>query len=194
MMTTTTTTDLSATLRELLAADPIIMDMLAAVRSLDLPDGWMTAGVVRNRVWDHLHGYTEPTPLNDIDIIYLDPEDVDEASEKRFEAILRERMPRQPWSIKNQTRMAMRNGDPPYRSISQALEHWCETPTTVAVRLNSANKIKILAPFGLTDLFDLIVRPTPFASTHSNKLAQYRERMIKKNWPRQWPRIRVLDL
>ncbi|MGI9503863.1 MAG: nucleotidyltransferase family protein, partial [Geminicoccaceae bacterium] len=54
-------------LTDLIHADPAMMTALAAVRSLALKDGWITAGFVRNRVWDHLHGFPKPTPLNDID-------------------------------------------------------------------------------------------------------------------------------
>ncbi len=186
--------DLTIFLQELLASDPEVLAMLATVRSLDLPDCWITAGLVRNHVWDHLHGYEEPTALNDIDVIYFDAGNLDEQAEKRLENDLHDRLPGHPWSVKNQPRMAYRNGDRPYRSISHALEHWCETPTAVAIRLNASDDIDILAPFGLDDLFGLVVRPTPFTRTNPQKLAQYRARMKKKNWPRQWPRIRVLGL
>lgn len=185
---------LNIRLRHVLDTDPTVREMLAAVRSLELPDCWMTAGVVRNRVWDCLHGYDEPTALNDIDVIYVDPDDLDEASEKRMEGALRAHQPEHPWSVKNQARMALRNGDTPYRSAAHALEHWCETPTAVGIGLNTMDGIEIIAPLGLDDLFNLIVRPTPFARAHPNKLAQYRERMAKKNWSRQWPRLRVLGL
>lgn len=186
--------DLRARLHDFLIADPEILGMLATVRSLDLPDGWVTAGVIRNRVWDDLHGYDEPTALNDVDVVYFDPGNLDKASEKRLETDLHQRQPQHPWSVKNQARMALRNGDGPYRSVNHALEHWCETPTAVAARQNAEGGIDIIAPLGLDDLFGLTVRPTPFASAHPKKLAQYRERMAKKNWPRRWPRIRVLDL
>lgn len=180
-------------LRDLLSSDLRILEMLGAVRSLDLPDSWITAGAVRNSVWDHLHGYDDSTPLNDVDVIYFDPHDTDEETEKCLEDQLHQRLPAHPWSVKNQVRMAKRNGDAPYHSTEHALEHWCETPTAVGVRLNANDHIEIIAPFGLDDLLGLIVRPTPFAKCHPRKLAQYRERMIKKNWPSRWPRIRVLE-
>lgn len=184
--------DLGFKLRDILLADDSVLGMLDAVASLDLPDCWITAGLIRNRVWDDLHGYQQPTALNDIDVIYFDPKHLNEAAEKSLDARLQKRLPDYPWSVKNQARMAIRNGDRPYRSTAHALEHWCEIPTAVAIRFASRDKIEIMAPFGLDDLFGLIVRPTPFARTHPHKLAQYRERMSKKNWPRQWPRIRVL--
>ncbi|MDH3659661.1 MAG: nucleotidyltransferase family protein [Alphaproteobacteria bacterium] len=188
------TSDLTSPLIDLIQSDAAMLTALQAVRALDLPDGWISAGFVRNRVWDHLHGFDEATPLNDIDVIVFDPVRLDDAHEKRLEAELCRLRPGLPWQVKNQVRMAERNDDRPYRSIDDALEHWCETPTAIGVRLDSKERIEITAPLGLGDLFDLVVKPTPFARNHPHKLAQYRERMIKKNWPRTWPRIRVLGL
>lgn len=179
---------------DLIRADVSMLAVLSAVRALDLPDCWIAAGFVRNRVWDHLHGYTEATPPNDIDVIYYDPDNLDEAFEKNSETALRENLADKPWSVKNQARMAGVNDDPPYRDTAHALEHWCETPTTVGARLNGHDEIEIIAPLGFDDLFALIVRPTPHAASHPAKLDQYRKRMAKKNWPRLWPRIRVLGL
>lgn len=180
-------------LLDLILADPAMMAALHAVKSLDLKESWITAGFIRNRVWDHLHGFAKPTPLNDVDVIYFDPDRIDPAFEKRLDDTLAQHMPDLPWQVKNQARMAERNGDPPYRSIDDALQHWCETPTAIGARLNARSQIEITAPLGLDDLFGLVVRPTPFARSHPHKLAQYRERMARKNWPRLWPRIRVLE-
>jgi hypothetical protein len=183
-----------ATLVDLICADRWRLDALQAVRSLDLPDCWIAAGFVRNRVWDHLHGYREPTPLNDIDVVYFDTGVLEKDVEKRLEAGLAEAMPGLPWSVKNQARMAVVNGDPPYANSAHALTCWCETPTPVGARLSGDDRIELIAPLGLDDLFDLIVRPTPHAGSHPRRLAQYRERMARKNWPRLWPKVKVLNL
>ncbi|MEM8950418.1 MAG: nucleotidyltransferase family protein [Pseudomonadota bacterium] len=182
------------TLIDLVRSDLAMMAALAAVRELSLPDGWIAAGFVRNRVWDHLHGYAKSTPLNDIDVVYFDSACLDEAVEKRFEAALHQRLAGLPWSVKNQARMAAINGDQPYRDTADALEHWCETPTPIGLRLIEEGGLQMLAPLGLEDLFALTVRPTPFAREHPPKLAQYKERMARKNWPGLWPGIRVLEL
>ena len=179
---------------ELIRSDVAMMQALAAVRALDLPDCWIAAGFVRNRVWDHLHNYAEPTPPNDIDVVYFDPDNLEEAAEKRLEAALQSHRSGEPWSVKNQGRMALVNGDPPYRDTAHALMHWCETPTPVGARLDAGGRVEITAPLGIDDLFDLIVRPTPHAKRHPEKFEQYRMRMAKKNWPRHWPKVRVLML
>ncbi len=175
----------------LVAADGWMMAALAAVAGLGLPDCWIGAGFLRGAVWDRLHGYQARTPLDDSDVIYFDPEAPDPAAELALERRLGEALPGLPWSVKNQARMHLRNGDAPYGSSADALAHWLETPTAVAVRLNEGGGLELLAPLGTRDLLGLVVRPTPHARTHEHRLAAYRARLESKNWPAKWPRLRV---
>ena len=108
---------------------------LAAVADLGLPDGWIGAGFLRTPVWDRLHGKNTATPLDDLDVVFFDPSNLDPATEARLEARLRAAQPGLNWQVRNQARMHLRNGDRPYRSTADALRHWLETPTAVALRL-----------------------------------------------------------
>ena len=176
----------------LVAADGWMMAALAGVAELGLPDCWIGAGFLRGAVWDRLHGYASRTPLDDIDVVYFDPKTRDPAAERALERRLGEDLPGLPWSVKNQARMHLRNGDAPYGSSADALAHWLETPTAVALRLNDAGGPELLAPLGTRDLLDLVVRPTPHARTHEHRLAAYRARLESKNWPARWPKLRVV--
>ncbi len=175
----------------LVAGDAWMMAALAAVARLGLPDAWIGAGFLRGAVWDRLHGYGSRTPLDDIDVVYFDPGAPDPAAEAALETRLGARLPGLPWSVKNQARMHLRNGDAPYRDSAEALAHWLETPTAVALRLNEAGRLELLAPLGTEDLLGLVVRPTPHARTQEHRLAAYRARLEKKNWPAKWPKLRV---
>ncbi len=179
-----------AQLRAWLAADPWRLACLAAVAALDLPDGWIGAGFLRNLAWDRLHGFTAPTPLADVDVIYFEPASGLER-EAEIEAALASRLERVPWSVRNQARMHVRNGDAPYRNTEDALRHWLETPTAVAARMTGGGELEILAPFGLADLFALTVRPTPHARSRRDRLKDYRLRMAEKAWPAIWPDVQV---
>ena len=113
------------------------------------------------------------TPLNDIDVIFFDPADVRVERETATERRLLSVAPGPLWSVKNQARMHIRNGDDPYRDTSHALTCWCETPTAIAAR-SIGGLIELIAPLGVEDLLALVVRPTPhFAS----KMHVYRERV-----------------
>jgi hypothetical protein len=43
-----------------------------AAREVNAPEWWIGAGAIRTAVWDRLHGYAQPTPLADLDLIYFD--------------------------------------------------------------------------------------------------------------------------
>ncbi len=183
-------TALEARLRAWLMADAWRMACLEAVTALGLPDGWVGAGFLRNLAWDRRHGFANPTPLADVDVIFFDPDSGAEG-ESEIEAALGRRLPGVAWSARNQARMHERNGDPPYRDTADALVHWLETPTAVAARLTAGGGVELLAPFGLADLFALTVRPTPHARARPDRLAAYRRRMAGKAWPAVWPGVRV---
>ncbi len=163
------------------------MAMLRAVARLRLPDCWIGAGFVRNLVWDRLHGFAEPTPLTDIDVLYFDRTDRSRSSEQAIEARLRRAIPGEPWSVRNQARMHRRNHDAPYRSTCHALSFWAETPTAVAVGLHHAG-LAVIAPFGTRDLMTLTIRPT---ARFRHKMAVYRDRVGAKNWQARWPDLIV---
>ncbi len=184
-------TDRQARLRALILGDPWRLQVLTAARGLALPDWAIGAGFVRSAVWDHLQGFTERSALDDIDLLYFDPGDLSEDREKAYDRRLGEAAPGIPWSVKNQARMHLRNDDAPYRGTEDALRHWLETPTAVAVRLETDGRLTVMAPHGLDDLWAMRTRPTP---SGRRRHAEYAARMKAKDWPGRWPRVRVMGV
>lgn len=176
-------------LRAILAADPVRIEALTLVRSLDLPDGWIGAGFVRDAVWDHLHGRTFAPPIGDVDIVWYDPRQTSPELDREFEDRLKQANPAFDWSVKNQARMHHRNTDSPYQSVNDAMRFWPETATAVAVRLTSSGTLDICAPFGLCDLFGLVIRPTP--TFESERRATFDQRVSTKAWLSRYPLLKV---
>ncbi|HEX6922938.1 MAG TPA: nucleotidyltransferase family protein, partial [Bacillales bacterium] len=174
------------TLIDMIQNDRQIMKALQSVRELNLPEGCISAGMIRNFVWDVKHGYEQRTPLNDIDVLYYDPSDIQEKTEKEYERELREKEPNFPWSVKNEARMHLRNGDNPYDSVEDAMKHWAETATAVAVKLEGNGELSVIAPFGLDDLFGLILRRGSYVADQN----AFDQRCAKKNWLETWPKLR----
>ena len=58
----------TATVVDILWNDAAAMAQLAALRSLELPDAWIGAGFVRNRVWDTLIGRSTRRSEDDVDV------------------------------------------------------------------------------------------------------------------------------
>ena len=166
-----------------------MMRLLQSVSALGLPDSWIGAGFVRNAVWDALHGRTPNCALlNDIDVVFFDRANASPAADAAIEHRLAACAPNLPWSVKNQARMHLRNGEEPYRDTTAAIARWPETATAVAVRLQQG-RLDLLAPHGLGDLIGLIVRPTPAFAQRSHAFAC---RLRAKNWLARWPRLRII--
>jgi hypothetical protein len=182
--------ELLAELQALIASDGERMRILRLVRELELPDCWVAAGFVRSRVWDHLHERSRSPLPPDIDVIWFDAGQAEAARDASLEQVLQARENALDWSVKNQARMHERNADRPYRSAADAMVYWPETATAVGVRLSRKGVIEVAAPFGLEDLFGLVVRPTP--RFEADKHAVYLDRLRAKKWQTTWPRVTVL--
>lgn len=168
-----------------------MMVILAAVRSLNLPDCWVAAGFVRSKIWDTLHGFKERTPLADIDVIYFDRVNVREAEEKRLEEELQQLLPHVPWSVKNEARMHVVNGIMPYVSSTDAISKFPESATALGLRLDNDDELRLVAPHGVQDLLRLEVKPTPQFSRSPELMMIYKERIVKKNWEATWSKLIV---
>lgn len=173
---------------DIVSQDTYIMSILNAVEKLSLNDAWVCAGLIRNKIWDHLHNIT--TPINDIDVIYFDTSDTTLEMEKQLENELRFLLPNQPWSVKNQARMHMKSDFNPFSSSLDGVAHFPEIPTAIAVRLYN-KELEVMAPYGLQDLFEMKVRPTPFYQMNSRYYPIYIERMMKKNWDLIWEKLSI---
>lgn len=168
---------------EIISNDIYIMSILKAVEKLNINDSWVCAGLIRNEIWDTLHNIK--TPINDIDVIYFDRTDISIDNEKRLERALKSLMPNQPWSVKNQARMHEKNGVTSYSSSYDGVAHFPEVPTAIAVKLQE-NELEVISPYGLTDLFNKIVKPTPVFKENSKLYSIYIKRMEEKKWNDIW--------
>ncbi|WP_106766233.1 nucleotidyltransferase family protein [Paenibacillus faecalis] len=165
-----------------------LMRDLEWVRQLELPQGCIAAGYVRNYVWDYLHGYPNRNPMNDVDILYFDPSDFQEETEKHYDAQLKQLYDPYDWSVKNQARMHIRNEDHPYVSVAEAMKRWPETATAVGVRLDDDMNIEVIAPFGLDDLFQMVIRKSPYFKDE----AYFKSRVRGKKWLDIWPQLKMM--
>ena len=159
---------------------------LRALAAVGPAEGWLSAGFVRNAVFDSLFGRDRANTAPDLDVIYLDATDSSRERDHAFERALKAAHPG-PWEVKNQVRMAVRNGHGAYRDLAHALAHFPETATAVAVRLRD-ERLELLAPHGVADLFAGIIRRSPPADPD-----RYRDRLREKRWAERWPPLSVVN-
>lgn len=175
-----------ALVKQWLQQSPLHWQALRDARGLNLPDWCLAAGFVRNLIWDRLHGYTEVTPLNDIDLIYFDAKQASEAYDRELEVRLRAASEHN-WSVKNQARMHTRNGDRPYVSTEDAMSYWVEVETAIGVTLDEQDNPILVAPFGVSANFNSRIT----LNTKRPKPEIFRHRVQSKGWLTRWPRLSV---
>ena len=174
-------------LERYLLKDPDINRILEIVKDLDLADSWICAGTIRNFIWNH-YRFDKNT---DVDLIFYDQQ-VSYQATKELEVNLRQRYPEYQWEVKNQVFMHIHSPDTsPYQSSKDAIEKFPERCTAIGVRQTEKGDIELFAPYGLTDIYNYLVRPTPHFIGNSKRMDLYEKRIKKKNWKEQWPVITI---
>ena len=75
---------------------------------------------------------------------------------------------------------------PPYDSVEAAIDSFAATTCCLAVRLKEDGYWRVYAPHGLSDVFNLVVRPNPVQApqeVYETKAAR---------WQQAWPELTVL--
>ena len=173
---------------------PALATILQRAPGLCLPNWYLGAGCIAQTVWNRLSGRNPLENIKDADLVYFDGTDLSPESEERITVLARERFSdlSLPIDMKNQARVHLwyerRFGYQirPYRSVEEAIDSWPTTATAVAVRYNDDGAFRLYAPYGLEDLFDMIVRPNKVQITEEI----YREKVHR--WKACWPGLEVI--
>jgi hypothetical protein len=175
-------------IQQLVETDEWMMRVLRAAETLDLPDWWIGAGFLRNKVWDAIEGvHTEHN--NDVDLVYFDPNNIKPEAEWGMDEKMKSDFPFAAWEVRNQARMHYKNGFSSYTSSADGISHWVETATCVAVKLED-DELRFLFCYGLEDLVNLTARPIPAFQTHE-LIEVFYDRIAKKEWKKKWPDLKV---
>jgi hypothetical protein len=111
----------------------------------------------------------------------------------KYEARLTTADPSQDWEVTNQAFVHLwlarisETEASPFKSLLEGVSSWPETATAVAVRIGQDDDLDLLAPFGLGDLFNLVVRP----NAHCANSNAYHGRVTEKDWARRWPELKI---
>lgn len=187
---------LSLKLIDIVRADPGLMHVLRTVRGLDLPDWRLVSGAVYQAVWNARTGRPAGYGIKDYDLAYFDGSDLSYEAEdvviKKVAAAFDEPF-RSQVEVRNQARVHLwfqnRFGEPyePLHSTDEALGRFVAPTFAVGARLEADDTMTVAAPFGLEDVFAMVVRPNP-------------NRPLAKGWARtienargRWPELSVVE-
>lgn len=184
----TQTEQLAAILRR----SPVLFEAMEKARGARLKEYYIGAGCVAQTVWNHQTGNDPAYGISDIDLVYYDDTDLSSESENgvigRITALLEPGRIR--LDIKNQARVHLWYKEhfgydiKPYLSID-AINSWPTTATSVGVRLENGG-LRVYAPFGLNDMFGMIVRANKAQITEDI----YLRKAVK--WTAKWPSLTVI--
>ena len=184
-----TLNDLEITLRQ----NMWLGEILERFEEIVLPDSWLVAGAIAQTIWNLRCEQPAEFGLKDVDLIYFDEQDLSFEAEASHERRLRDLFQHLPikLDVKNEARVHLwyedRFGDAikPYSSSVDAIATFPTTATAVGVR-RICRKFECCAPFGLDDLFSLVVRPNKRQITR----ATYEAKVDR--WRPIWPRLTFL--
>ena len=178
----------------ILRADLDLMTLLERLRDVGLPQWRLVAGCLYQTVWNVLTDRPRGTGIKDYDIAYYDAGDLSWEAE---DAIIRHVTPETqgcvgPIEVRNQARVhlwfAERFGSayPQLANADESLRYYASVVHAVGVRLEDDDRLDVIAPFGLDDMFALVIRPNhALANAASHAARSDRARAI-------WPELTVI--
>ena len=169
--------------------NPDMMAILTIIRDLDLKDSWLAAGSVRNFIWNLLSEKPAFDRETDVDVIFFDP-DVSYEETLAIERQLKKDFPQYQWELKNQVYMHLHSPHTsPYTSSRDAMSKYPERCTALGLRLHVDATLELFAPYGLEDILNFQVAPTPHFLENEDRMKLYQKRLSKKNWREKWKNL-----
>lgn len=188
--------DLYVRLSDIVRANADLMHVLTTVRGLGLNDWRVFSGAVYQAVWNDVTGRPAGYGIKDYDLGYFDPDtswDAEDVVIKRVAAAFAPPF-RDIVEVRNQARVHLwfwdRFGEP-YDALPDtdtALTRFVAPAFSVGVRLEDDDTISIAAPFGLEDMFDMVLRPNP-----NRPLAKGWDKVVASAQGR-WPELHIVSV
>jgi hypothetical protein len=166
--------------------------ILERAPQLRLHSWYLGAGGVTQTVWNLLHGFEPTRGIKDYDLVYFDADDLTAAGEEDAEsraAQLFEDLDMK-LDVTNEARVHLwypaRFGRsiPPYRSTEHAISTWPTTASSIGVSSDKGEFV-VCAPFGLSDLYAMVVRPNKAIIDRAIYEAK------AQRWMETWPKLSV---
>ncbi|MFF9410378.1 nucleotidyltransferase family protein [Streptomyces anandii] len=182
-------------LRAMLSRNDVLLEVLARTAKLDLPGWYVTAGCLFQTVWNVVTDKPPTSGIKDYDVFYFDATDLSweaedaviKAGREVFAGLSAE------VEIRNEARVHLWYEDkfgvacPPYESAEAAIDSFAATTCCLGVRLETDGRWRVYAPHGLSDVFNLVVRPNPVLAPQSVYEAK------ATRWRQEWPELTVLE-
>lgn len=168
--------------------------ILNQAAQIGLPNWYLGAGCITQTVWNALSNRPLLEGIKDADLVFFDASDISEEAESRLGQRAKDIIGDIPLKldVKNQARVHLwyerKFGQKirPYCSVEDAINTWPTTATAIGITKNENDNYRVYAPFGLNDLFSMIVRANKVQIT--KKI--YTEKV--ERWQKHWPSLKII--
>ncbi|WP_329536837.1 nucleotidyltransferase family protein (plasmid) [Streptomyces sp. NBC_01450] len=181
-------------LRSVLSQNEVLTGVLTRAATMELPGWYVTAGCLFQTVWNVVTDRPPTSGIKDYDIFYFDGTDLSweaedaaiKAGQEVFAGLPAE------VEVRNEARVHLWYEQkfgvpcPPHESTEAAIDSFAATTCCLGVRLDPDGGWRVYAPHGLSDVFNLVVRPNPVLApreVYEAKAARWRD---------EWPELTVL--
>jgi uncharacterized protein len=187
--------DYSLELKKIIKENALMMSVLKDAKLANIPNWYIAGGAIRNLVFDLLHNYPQNSHLKDIDVVYFDSNNLSRKFEKEYENKLKILNPKINWEVTNQANTHIFHpGFPILSCCEDTFKFFSERANCVGVKLDPDDEIIVFAPYGLGDLFNLIIQPVPPTPAYEMILKLYKNRIKDKKWKETWPKLKVVEI
>ena len=179
---------------QLRALEEVVRENDAMMRLLEAlePGHWTGAGAILGTVWNAIHGNEPTAHLKDFDIVYFDAEDLSAVSQEQVRVDIEQLDLGFPIDVVNAARVHLWYEEEfgkaiePFSNVAESVATWPTFAASVVMRLDN-ERLDVIAPYGLHDLFAMWIRP--------NKTLISRDVYEAKasRWSSCWPMARVWD-
>jgi len=171
---------------ELAWANPELRMVVRSVSELGVPHAAVTSGAVFQSVWNGLCDRPPSQGIGDYDVFYFES-DLSAEREQFWQAQVAAACPGIEVEVANQARVHLWYESyfgypcPPMTHALESLERFLSPTCAVAIRMTRGGRPELIAPFGVTDLLAMTVRP----NTNAAGPEHYRAKVAK--WSAKWP-------
>lgn len=185
------------TLVHILEKNKELMSVLDYIEKLNLPNFYIAAGSVFQTIWNYYDGKDLNFGIKDIDIIYYNNSDLSVEKDLEYYNNINKYVKSKGFNyeidVSNEARMHLwkkehGQGDnvEQYKNSEDAIDKWIATVHAIGITKEN-NKIKVYAPYGLSDIFSRTIRPIKHKD-NSKKL--YDKKL--KSWSKRFANLNII--
>ncbi|OGC51266.1 hypothetical protein A2982_04135 [candidate division WWE3 bacterium RIFCSPLOWO2_01_FULL_39_13] len=178
---------------KIVSKNPHIMAILNSNPFPHYNNWYLGAGCICQSVWNYLSDKEITNGIKDYDLVYYDAKDISKEGEIREQNRVEKLLSALPVEVDvvNEARVHLWFEQDFGKKINQlkscedAINRWPTTATAVGIN-KIDGKVNVYAPYGLNDLFGMVVRPNK-----PSVIKWVYEKKVEK-WTKKWINLRVI--